>query len=89
MSIDVEAVLNIRWVVPPSTLPLRLVLFRIIDAAQGPIHQDELIAILKHYDIEPELKSLQQRLSELVDGVVGKEFMVRRVTNGVFIKIGD
>lgn len=89
MSIDVDGVLGIRWLIPPDTLPLRLVLFRIIEVAGGPIHQDELLAVLKYYGIEPEIRSLQQRLSELVDGTVGIDFMVRRVTNATFVRIDD
>jgi len=89
MSLNVDKVLSIRWLKPPHELPLRLVLFRIIEAAEGPIAQDEILAVLEHYEVTYEsLKVVQNRLSELAEGTY-RELMIRRVMNGVFVAIGD
>lgn len=78
----------VSFVVDPRELPLRLVLFRIIEAAEGPVHQVEISKTLELLGIEHDHKALGNRLSELTRSE-DAEMMIRRVRPGIYVKIGE
>lgn len=78
----------LSFVVDPRELPLRLVVFRIIEASEGPVHQLEIEKILEMLGITFDRKALLNRLSELTQGP-DVEMMIRRVRPGIFVKIGE
>lgn len=86
---DIRSVKSIEWLVHPNQLPLRLVLYRLIKAAGGPIHIDELRSLLTYYEVASDDKALHTRLGELVNGVVGVELKVGRVMAGVYLALED
>ena len=77
---------DIAWLVPPNDLPIRLVLFRIIEAADGPIHMLEIEAMLAHYEVKTDHAALLTRLGELVNGFP-PEFQIKSVMRGVWCKV--
>lgn len=77
---------QLQWMVDPKLLPVRLVIYRIVEAASGPIHELEIMEVLKSLGIEATDKSVQQRLSELVGGFP-PEFQVKRIHPGIFVSV--
>jgi len=57
---------SLTWSVPPSSLPLRLVILRVLEAEGKPVHLIELEAELKRLDIKFTHRSLMQRMHELI-----------------------
>lgn len=58
----------LTWSVPPSSLPLRLVIVRLLEAENKPVHMVELESELTRLGIKFTHKSMLQRLHELVTG---------------------
>jgi Mn-dependent DtxR family transcriptional regulator len=71
-----------------SELPLRLVLFRLVQDWGGPVHVSELAEALDDQGRRPSRHEMLNRLSELASGR-HPSLQIRRVMNGVYEAIGE